>query len=817
MKSIKSKMLLLILGCFALSIILCVEIYNRDKGKDSAVGMEEYTGQEGRITRAEIARMMSLLVYTRDELGGLKRNIDYTDTDPSKWYDKYINGFDMMGLAKAEKENNTFRPMAYFTFQECGQLIGNVIVQLETVGSQTDTGELKEKLTSLLSQFADGRKEEDTIGPEEWMEIYYVIFTEGYEAELEETSIYIIDTWENSEQLEKWQTLTDQGILYGDGLNFTEHVDTKHKVYIKGNEIVCIMERLEEEAKLSNVWILEKGELSLKVFVEGLTREFKMAGPIEEDVKNQVGDLIITSGEITKVSIKPDRIKGRVLVNSDGYIEIEGYGKKALSPDFCIYRTYGGISMDKNNSIMVGYENAEFVIVGDEICAAIITEEITAEDIRVLLKTTGFSGYYHEKVTVTSNTKFTITYGKKGAEKKSYKAKKKVTIDMDSPLLKEGRLSIKSKEKDGTITITSIKRNEISPSYEGTIEVTKEEGGLLLVNELSLEHYLYAVVPSEMPTSYGVEALKIQAVCARSYAYKQLLANSLRKYGAHVDDSASYQVYNNIPSNKTAKKAVDATYGEVLRYDNEVITAYYFSTSSGHTANAGEVWNSSANVPYLEGSLQLAKKSKKTEKKVGDLSKEKNFKAFITKDLCTTYDSGSPWYRWKVTISPKKLKNSLEANLLSRYEANPELIRVLGENGEYINQSIGTVGDIEGIEVTKRQTGGIITEIVIKGSEHTVQVQSEYNIRLILAPISSTITRQDGSRVESLSMLPSAFFYIEEKKKDGKVTGYTFTGGGYGHGVGMSQNGAKNMIDRGNTYEDVLKHYYDGIEIGKVY
>ena len=62
--------------------------------------------------------------------------------------------------------------------------------------------------------------------------------------------------------------------------------------------------------------------------------------------------------------------------------------------------------------------------------------------------------------------------------------------------------------------------------------------GLLIVNELPLEEYLYAVIPSEMPTYYGLEPLKVQAVCARSYAYKHLVANNLSKYGAHVDDSS---------------------------------------------------------------------------------------------------------------------------------------------------------------------------------------------------------------------------------------------------------------------------------------
>ena len=101
---------------------------------------------------------------------------------------------------------------------------------------------------------------------------------------------------------------------------------------------------------------------------------------------------------------------------------------------------------------------------------------------------------------------------------------------------------------------------------------------MLLINELALEEYLYAVVPSEMPTYYGIEALKVQAVCARSYAYRHLLANSLSRYGAHVDDSVSYQVYNNIPENEESVLAVKDTYGRVIEYEGEIITAYYFST-----------------------------------------------------------------------------------------------------------------------------------------------------------------------------------------------------------------------------------------------
>ena len=125
----------------------------------------------------------------------------------------------------------------------------------------------------------------------------------------------------------------------------------------------------------------------------------------------------------------------------------------------------------------------------------------------------------------------------------------------------------------------------------------------MIVNELPLEEYLYAVIPSEMPTYYGLEPLKVQAVCARSYAYRHLIANSLSSYGAHVDDSVSYQVYNNIEENEDSVLAVKDTYGKVLEYDGDVITAYYFSTSCGHTTSVEDVWANGIATPYLTGRL----------------------------------------------------------------------------------------------------------------------------------------------------------------------------------------------------------------------
>lgn len=795
----KNKMILFFIGVFTLTILIGVQIFSRGEIDTNIEGTEEYIGNGGRITRAEVARMISLLMYDREDIESMERNIIFTDTDSSKWYDKYVNAFSTLGFTTKEEEaDREFHPMAYVTFGDCQNLI-------DKLGTQLENETLKEQLDTVLSSLMDGKKIEDEITSQQWIQLYEIISEEGYGRKLEDETLYFIESWENSDELAKWQTATNHGIFYGDGLNFVQYLNTSYKVYIKDQEILCVLNEVEGEIQIPNIWIEEKTEEGLKVYVEGCTKEFQLAGSIEEDVSGQVGDLFLEDGKITKVSIKPDRIKGRILVTNDNYIEIENYGRKALSDDFCIYRTYGGISMDKTNSLVVGYENAEFVIVGDEICAAIITEPVVAENIRVLIKTDGFKDYYHDSVKLTANTKFSISFGD---TVKEYKANKVVTIDSDSKWLKSGRILITPLKENGKITIRSMKRNGIYPAYQGTMEVASDENGLLLINELSIEKYLYGVVPSEMPTSYGLEALKVQAVCARSYAYKQLIANGLRKYGAHVDDSASYQVYNNIPSNKDAREAVNETAGEVLSYDGEIITAYYFSTSSGYTADATQVWNGTTDLEYLQGSLQLTKESSKAEKLYDDLSQQEDFTAFLKQDKYPTFDSDTPWYRWKVTMSLDKLKASIDAGLGARYEANPTLITTKQENGEYLSVPVDTVGEVKSLHITKRQKSGIVTELVIKGSKATVKVESEYNIRLLLAPIFSEITRADDSKVESLSMLPSAYFYIEEKDN-----GYSFHGGGYGHGVGMSQNGAKAMADEGYTYTEILQHYYHGAQI----
>jgi len=397
------------------------------------------------------------------------------------------------------------------------------------------------------------------------------------------------------------------------------------------------------------------------------------------------------------------------------------------------------------------------------------------------------------------------------------------------------------------------------------MEIVAGDSGLVVVNELPIEEYLYSVVPSEMPVSHGEEALKVQAVCARSYAYQQVMANRYAKYGAHVDDTVNCQVYNNAAETQSSVFAVKDTYGKVMQYGDAVVAAFYFSTSSGYTSSIEEVWENYAPVEYFSGQLQLTADSLKaliSEAKASGLSvdganeqevvqqllstvtleEEDAFRAFIRDEVIrmevdgkrlekkvNTYDSGFSWYRWQVTLGAELLSNQMDRLLAAQIAASPEDVLTLVSHegnfttpsgteikGTYGKAAITTLGRIQSIEPVTRAKSGMLTEILIRGTANTILVRNQTNIRTLLAPLNTTVFLANDVTVEGFSLMPSAFFYVEAGSRDGETV-FRFCGGGYGHGVGMSQNGVKSLAQAGYTYEGILKHYYKGVTLGYIY
>ncbi len=154
--------------------------------------------------------------------------------------------------------------------------------------------------------------------------------------------------------------------------------------------------------------------------------------------------------------------------------------------------------------------------------------------------------------------------------------------------------------------------------------------------------------------------------------------------------------------------------------------------------------------------------------------------------------------------------------LQKRYAANSRLV-LTWKDGEYVSETIQELGDITDIYIEKRGSGGVADELVIEAGDQKIKVISEHNIRYVLNDGKSDVLRQDGSRVSSANLLPSGFFTITTGKENGNVIGYTLTGGGFGHGVGMSQNGARAMAEEGDFAEEILLYFYENCAIENIY
>jgi stage II sporulation protein D len=889
--SIKKKLILIGI-CVAIVIVVFSVNVIRRVNDDKKGDLENVTVKENVITRAEAYRLLSYLDYDKTKRESIPTGITYADDQMSGWYDTFVNAIWKMGLIEGSVTIAPNEALTYGACKELIDklIIKNPGFQVVYTGLSFDFTKAEEEM--LIPDFLEIYEKLLTVIPEEDQLVkvdtlfvlgreisedgkdrmvtdlgkYYYLNAKSYEefydqmlqdqqsgnidqaTEEDGTSNIKLENdllkTEDNETLEATEdlsgsnentedeaadntTTTDTDSSKQAASLIDKYMDKDIKVLVCGQEILYITSVSMDKVVINNVYIEQGKDLQVATFINGIHKSFKAQYKLDKNIEKVVGDITVENQKIIQISVKPDMIQGKVLRSGEDFIEIEGYGKVPLEEDYKIYKLYGELSMEPTGSILVGYENTDFIVSGGKISAALITESIKAENIRVLLQTTGFNAVFHQKVELTASSDFTIS--SKDSEA-SYVAGDVVSVEPGDELLADGRITIETVEDDAKIEILSIERSDGNPKYRGRIEIAEGDKGLLLVNELPLEEYLYAVIPSEMPTYYGIEALKVQAVCARSYAYKHLLANSLSQYGAHVDDSVAYQVYNNISENEDSILAVKDTYGKIVEYKGDVITAYYFSTSCGHTTEASSVWANNTDIPYLEGKLMLvdeegegADAQSDLSDQYEDLSSEDNFSSFIKSEDIPTYDSEFNWYRWNVTMKTKEIKKVIDQNLANRYNANPELILTMtskakdGEEAVFESIPVDTVGNIVDISVLKRASGGVISELLITGSENTIKVRTEYNVRALLAPTYDKVVRQDDSEVENLSLLPSAFFTIDKNEKDDKLSSITLTGGGYGHGVGMSQNGVKALADSGKKYEDIVSYFYEGTDIGFIY
>jgi len=606
--------------------------------------------------------------------------------------------------------------------------------------------------------------------------------------------------------------------------------------------------------KLQNVWIMEVSSEGLLVYQDGEETDYPFGNTVvgEENLlysvpntfREQVADITLTDGSVTSAVIKNNKINGKVLSAGSEYIEIEELGRYPIAEMVKGYRLYDSLSMCTVSDITIGYDFNDFIIENGEICAILMVKEEAMEYIRVLLKASDYSQTLHDSITFQGDTSYVIRYGTPGnMAEELHEPGEECTIDPDSAYFQGDRIYLEPTVLTGKITLNSVNRSQGTPSYRGRMELVQTENGIALINEVLLEEYLYSVIPSEMPSSYPEEALKAQAVCARTYAYTHMIKAGYPEYGAHVDDSTSYQVYNNILEQEATTTAAKETYGQLLYTSGleDLAGTYYYSTSCGVGSDVN-VWKT-GNAEYysylkprgISNSvmeqvlgrepevLERGTKSETLQAVLTDvdligqaMTEEAVFAEYIKSGNEDDFEYSEAWYRWTYTVTGLD-EDYILSILRKRYEANANYVLTKNNSGEFISTPIKELGNITNIYVSKRGSGGIAEELVIETDKNTIKVITEHNIRYVLNNGTTKVIRQDGSEVTSSNLLPSGFFIISLLEEGDNIVGYSLTGGGFGHGVGMSQNAAKAIAASGYQADEILTFFYEGCIIRTVY
>ena len=334
--------------------------------------------------------------------------------------------------------------------------------------------------------------------------------------------------------------------------------------------------------------------------------------------------------------------------------------------------------------------------------------------------------------------------------------------------IRGGKIAVNGKAIDTVVTLKPT--NSDAPflfegkGYRGGLTLRANNGTMMVINSVPLEEYLYGVVPQEVVPSWPAAALEAQAVAARTYALHTMEQNKGKLYD--VSNSTDHQVYSGVSGEYQATtNAVNKTKGVVMLYNQRPINALFHSDGGGYTEDSVNVWGN--DIPYLKG----------------------------VKDFST----GTSTSNWIVTTSRQALESKLNAASKGVGKLKSIQLTPLGKPGQ---------------QTSDRGVSGRIKSATFIGT--------------------SGKTTVDGDSLRSILGLKSTLFDFYVNHNPAKGTGkayHNFTGNndtvyikghGWGHGLGMSQWGAAEMAKRAtpgdaNYYQTILRHYYSGITLKKMY
>ncbi len=761
---------------------------------------DEKIGDNVPISRGEVAKIIAITLFSKSEIENVEKKVKYKDVEEDDVYYKYIQILANKEIMAGDGKN--FRPYDNLTLNEMAWLLEKINVNgTKKVSVNEDT---KDKSVSygLWSELFIKTLEELSSG--QLYEKYKISYT---------TPI-ILATSADTKDL-KTYIITDNGKLNAQNLDLSAYRDCEVGIYEKEGEVVVVKSFLTNTPTIENAYVYNYQSDKITIFAGGVYRDYSIVnGEAKEEINGSICDIKISGKSAKSINVSTLNKTTKVRKIDGDKISFED-GTYTFDENFKIYGNYlSTLTFESKKNIRVG-ATMKFITKGDKVLASIIDSQIYPDKMRVLLNDSSFKNTTHNEVIISSTKGFMVG-------EKTYGVGEDITINADNyKSIFEEFVEIKPVD-DGMLIVKNITRaNGYVPQYRGIIEVCRVDGGFNIISEVSMDEYLYQVVPSEMPSKYGVEASKVQAICARTYAYKQFYKGAYEKFGANVDDSTACQVYNNIADTENSVEAVNATTNQIIMYDNEPIDAFFFSTSGGTTASSGEVWTTDINnfpkdsVDYLTSTVQH------NEGKI-DLSNEENATKFFRDKEIDAPEKDVDWFRWDFSLTNEELSTSINNNLVGLYQKRPELIQTLQADNTFKSVPVDSVGLVKDINVIERGTGGNVIILEVVGSEKTIRVYTELYIRSLIKPYQYIAGREPivlnmvGTSMKNYGLMPSSFFTMEKTVENNAIKKITFYGGGNGHSVGLSQNGANELLKQGMTIDEVIAHYYSGAVVKNI-
>lgn len=379
-----------------------------------------------------------------------------------------------------------------------------------------------------------------------------------------------------------------------------------------------------------------------------------------------------------------------------------------------------------------------------------------------------------------------------------------VTVQSSGKNIGQGK-SIKLQKKDNSVRYFEVKNIDgvAFAKYpdNATIRLDSKNTNLLVINETPLENYLKGVIPYEMGASAPLEAMKAQAVTARTLAVKRINKNNVDGYD--ITNTTSDQVYKGynatyFASTHNVSKAVEQTKGIVLTYNGNLVEGIYYSNNGGQTANDGFVWSSGSSTPYYKSKVdKYDTYLHKTSISWGKISYKETYTKEQLRNIILTGKDKYPAYYKTPYCTPNfnGLSENFNVEILSQVNGYITQIRLSDDEGRsyilknYANRwffglrsqqySLGRAG---GLFVKSSKKTNEKESIFVKGADGKVREVKKSEIKL------KSSTKTSGA----------------------EPIKYVFDGRGYGHGIGMSQNGAMNRAEDGHTYKQILEFYYEG-------